>query len=138
VPEAYPQFYRTMVWLSEMNLLKVVVEDHNATYSDPIAVRAGDPIILSGAKDHWDGHLWLWAEGPDGRSGWVPDTIVEQINGKTCAARHYSAAELTCRKGEVVQVTEETHGWAWCCLETDQQGWVPLRNLGYSNPTTPL
>lgn len=108
---------------------KAVVEDHEASYPDPIAVEAGDVISLSGAKDNWDGYEWLWAEGPDGKAGWVPDTILECHDGKTYAIRRYSAMELTCRKGEVLLAIEETHGWAWCRSDSGRQDWVPLRKL---------
>ena len=112
-----------------MIMKKSVIEDHEATYPDPIAVKAGDMISLSGKTDNWDGHKWLWAEGPDGKAGWVPDSLVRSSDGVTHAVRQYSAAELTCRKGEVLLVTEETHGWAWCQSDTHKQGWVPLRKL---------
>lgn len=45
----------------------IVVEGHVATYSDPIIVKTGDLITLIGETDEWDGHVWLWAEGVDGK-----------------------------------------------------------------------
>ncbi|NTG32324.1 hypothetical protein G6L08_34860 [Agrobacterium rhizogenes] len=115
---------------------KAIVEDHKATYLDPIAVKAGDMISLSGKTDNWDGHTWLWAEGLNGKAGWIPDSLVRSADRKTYAIRDYSAAELTCRKGEVLLVTEETHGWAWCRSDSGKQGWVPLRNLSSPEPTS--
>lgn len=108
---------------------KAVVEDHEASYPDPIAVEAGQVIRPTRAKDNWDGYEWLWAEGPDGKSGWIPDTIVECRYGKTYAMRRYFAVELTCRKGEVLLTIEEIDGWAWCRSDGGRQGWVPLRKL---------
>ncbi|PST27345.1 hypothetical protein C7U60_01595 [Mesorhizobium plurifarium] len=109
---------------------KVVVKDHVASYPDPIAVKAGDTVYLSGKADNWDGHEWLWAIGPDRREGWVPGGIVGGRDGNgTYAIRDYSAAELTCRKGEVLLIVEETHGWAWCRSAGGKQGWVPLCKL---------
>lgn len=106
-----------------------VTQCHSATYADPISVKAGDLILLTGKTDEWDGHAWLWAEGPDGKTGWVPDTIVESGDGQALANRDYSAIELTCVEGEILIVVEETHGWAWCRSSTGDEGWVPLRNL---------
>lgn len=117
---------------------KSVIEDHSATYPDPIVVRAGDLIVLSGKSDVWDGHRWLWATGPDGKAGWVPDSFVMSSQGTTRATRDYSAAELTCRKGAILTVSEETHGWAWCRSGSGQQGWVPLRNLSPQEPDGPF
>ena len=116
---------------------KRVIESHSATYLDAIAFRAGDPIVLSGKIDVWDGHRWLWATGPDGKAGWVPDSFVASGHGKTCAARDYSAAELTCRAGEILTASAEVHGWAWCRSDSGRQGWVPLRNLSPLEPEWP-
>lgn len=117
-----------------MAMKKSVIIDHTAIYPDPIAVAAGDVLILTGKSDQWDGHLWLWASGPDGRAGWVPDCLVVVTDGKPRAVRSYSAAELTCRQGETVTVIEVTHGWAWCRSDTGHQGWVPLRHLASLGP----
>ncbi|MCM2477807.1 hypothetical protein HGO38_30640 [Rhizobium sp. CG5] len=106
-----------------------VVKDHNATYPDPIAVKAGDIVTLSGRTDIWDGHTWLWAEGPDGKAGWVPDSLVSSSDGVMRALRQYHATELTCQKGDSLLVIEEAHGWAWCQSDNNKQGWVPLQNL---------
>jgi len=112
----------------------IAIEGHSATYADPISIKAGDPVTLSGKTDEWDGHIWLWAEGPDGKAGWVPDSIIENRDGQARADRDYSAAELTCIKGEILIAVEETHGWAWCRSSTGEEGWVPLRNLSPHNP----
>jgi hypothetical protein len=90
----------------------IVIEGHSASYADPVSVNAGDPVILTGKADEWDGHTWLWAEGPDGKVGWMPDAIVENRGGRWHANRDYSAAELTCARNEILIVVEETHGWA--------------------------
>ncbi|OLP52098.1 SH3 domain-containing protein [Allorhizobium taibaishanense] len=106
-----------------------VIKDHKATYPDPIAFKAGDIVTLSGRTDIWDGHTWLWAQGPDGKVGWIPDSFLSSSDGTTRAVRQYQATELTCRKGDILLVIEEAHGWAWCKADNNQQGWVPLQNL---------
>lgn len=111
-----------------------VMEGHVATYPDPIRLKAGDTLTLTGQTDEWDGHTWLWAQGPDGKAGWVPDTIVENVAGLAKANRDYSAMELTCSKDDVLIVVEETHGWTWCRSRTGDEGWVPSRNLSRLDP----
>lgn len=118
----------------EMVMQVTVIEGHSATYADPIRFRAGDHLVLTGKADEWDGHTWLWAEGPDGKAGWVPDDIIENRNGQQHARRDYSAIELSCATGEHLIVIAETHGWAWCRSDTGKEGWVPLRNLSPNRP----
>lgn len=89
----------------------------------------GEPLSLSRREDTWDGHRWLWAIAEDGREGWVPDDLVRETEGRHTASRDYSAAELSCTEGEIVEVARETHGWAWCRNSDGKEGWVPLRNL---------
>lgn len=110
-----------------------VTADHKASYSDPIAVAAADPLMLTLRKDRWDGHLWLWAVGPDGRAGWVPESLVCWRAGTAVAAEDYTARELTCRAGETVSVMSERGGWAWCEAADGRTGWVPLRVLAPSD-----
>ena len=108
---------------------RIVTEAHVASYADPIAFKIGDPINLTGKSDNWNGHIWLWAVGPDGRSGWIPDTAIRLLEGQHIASYPYSAAELSCSAGEVLIVLEETHGWAWCQAANGVEGWVPLEKL---------
>lgn len=111
-------------------LRAVVISDWIASYEDPIAVSEGEPLCLTGAKDIWDGHLWLWAANPAGREGWVPDTLPRPApEGGHVAARDYSAVELTCTTGERLGVLEESHGWLLCRNDAGRAGWVPARNL---------
>lgn len=106
-----------------------VISSHEASYEDPIRIRRGDELELSGRSDTWDGHIWLWAVAQDGRSGWVPDTLPDRTAAGVTARRDYDAAELTCARSEVLLVHEESHGWGWCENEVGQCGWVPLQNL---------
>lgn len=104
-----------------------VIKPHTASYADPIVVRQGQPLELSGRVDVWDGHRWLWAAAPDGREGWVPDNLVAGPEARSVAVRDYSAMELTCASGERLERLAETHGWVWCQNATGEKGWVPLR-----------
>ena len=109
--------------------LRTVLVAHEASYPDPIRVRAGDPVRLSGAAEIWDGHRWLWAAAADGREGWMPDDLVETAGGEAVAAADYSALELSCVPGERLACLAERHGWALCRNAAGGEGWVPARNL---------
>lgn len=100
-----------------------------ASYDDPIRLRAGDAVVPDGRQERWEGHLWLWARGPDGREGWVPDDLLRREAGGWFARRDYSAVELSCAAGQVLEGGEAGHGWVWCRSEGGGEGWVPRRNL---------
>ncbi len=111
------------------DVVKVAVA-HQASYADPISVGRGDAIVLTGRRDIWDGHCWIWAIDSGGREGWIPDDLTEtDAAGTVCARRDYDAIELTCVAGEALVVVEASHGWAWCRNASGAEGWVPLRNL---------
>lgn len=106
-----------------------VIHAHQASYTNPIHVAAGDVLSLSGGEDLWEGHRWLWALATDGREGWVPADLPCCRGEFTVAAYDYAARELTVMPGEVVDVLRVSHGWAWCRRETGDEGWIPERVL---------
>jgi hypothetical protein len=106
-----------------------VVENWQATYADPIRFAAGDLVYLTGRRDNWDGHIWLWAKSADGLEGWIPDSIVRQGEAGCIAREDYTAAELTCQTGQVLTGEKETHGWVYCRSMDGSAGWVPRKNL---------
>ena len=109
-----------------------VVEDLQAAYPDPIRLKAGDVLFLSGCQDDWDGHIWLWARSANGREGWIPDNLAVATEGGHVAKEDYTAAELTCRSGQVLTAKKETHGWVFCLSEDGSSGWVPRKNLTFN------
>ncbi len=108
---------------------RTVTADHQASYPDPISVRQGDVLQLTGEEYDWDGHLWLWAINTQGKTGWIPDTLVSRTAGGFFANKDYSAMELSCEAGQILESFETTHGWAWCRSLSGNEGWVPLKNL---------
>ena len=106
---------------------RIVAEAHEATYADPIRVRRGEILTLTGREEEWDGHRWVWAIA-GGREGWVPDDLPDEASPPR-AARDYSAVELTVRPGERLIAIRATHGWAWCLNDDGDEGWVPERCL---------
>ncbi len=103
-----------------------VIADHQASYPDPIRLKAGEQIKLTRRRDIWDGHLWLWAISPDGREGWIPDTA---LSPDKRAQYDYCAVEISCRIGDTLTGLHATHGWLWCRTRSGDKGWVPLKNL---------
>lgn len=112
-----------------------VTQPHTASYADTISVKQGQVLALSGREDIWDGHRWLWAVAPDGREGWVPDSLIRQGDAGPVAATDYAAVELTCAKGETLCALNATHGWVWCRNALGAEGWVPARQLRNIEPT---
>ncbi|MEO1091518.1 MAG: SH3 domain-containing protein [Pseudomonadota bacterium] len=107
----------------------MVTADHQASYDDPIAFAAGEPVTVTDRTDVWDGHRWLWARAADGREGWIPDDLVETRLGVSVGLKDYDARELSCRAGEPLTGLASTHGWTWCRNASGELGWVPSRNL---------
>lgn len=107
-----------------------ITKSYQACYAHPIAINAGTEIYLTGRIDIWQGHKWLWAQAPDERQGWVPDTLVDKIQvGHRPAKFDYSAQELSCETNDILTRTHETHGWSWCVNSNGDAGWVPNQNL---------
>ena len=107
----------------------IVTGDWTASYADPIRLSPGERVRLSGREDVWEGHRWLWATATDGREGWIPDTLVFEEGGIHMARAEYSAIELTCVAGQVLEGLQEQHGWVFCRAADGGTGWVPRRHL---------
>ena len=108
-----------------------VSTSYKAQYSDPIAFEPGDLLTLTGRSDNWNGNTWLWAvASKDGREGWIPDSLANAaLTSPQVATMSYNARELDCHEGELLTVTNATHGWCWCENERGVSGWVPEENL---------
>lgn len=104
-----------------------VLQAHVQSYADPIAFRAGDRVQLSGRSDCWDGHVWLWAIGADGRAGWVPPGVLAPHGDAQVALHDFNAIELSVAAGETLDVRTCQLGWCWCENADGAQGWVPAR-----------
>ena len=105
---------------------RVARSAYTVCYADPISVRKGDLVNLSGRQDNWDGHVWNWAQNSSGKQGWIPDDLLAQVTEtQGRAVRDYSAVELSCAPGEVLTVHGATHGLLWCENNKGEYGWVP-------------
>ena len=106
----------------------IVSQGWTASYDNPIAVRAGETLALSGREDLWDGHRWLWAMSGAGAEGWVPDSLLRGP-ADPVALWDYTAQELTCDAGQRLTGITEMNGWVFCKTQDGAEGWVPRRNL---------
>lgn len=111
-----------------LNRYRVVMK-WEAAYKDPIVLKDGEELWLSGKTEKWDGHLWLWAKNQAKKEGWIPDTLVRYSAGKQYANASFSARELTCNPGEELSAIDTKHGWVLCRSESGLEGWVPEKNL---------
>ena len=106
---------------------KRVSRAYRSAYPEPIAGKAGDALELGGRDDQWP--AFVWAKAASGREGWVPDAYLEITGSSGRLTRDYVARELTLEDGAVVEVLEETGGWAWCRSDDGELGWLPLTHL---------
>lgn len=106
-----------------------VIEDWRATYEDPIVLMEGEELWLTGKTDDWDGHIWVWAKNRAGKEGWIPDQLVRKVGDKAYANTAFSALELTCHRGEMLEGFDKVNGWIMCTAAGGLKGWVPARNL---------
>lgn len=105
----------------------IAVSAHEPSYDDPIFVRIGDQLETFERDNAWPG--WIWCRHPDGRSGWVPESILQTNSTGALAFEDYSARELRLKVGEWVKLLKTESGWGWCRAASGEEGWVPLGAL---------
>lgn len=106
-----------------------VVADYQQVYPDPIAVRAGERVTLTGREDNWHASIWVWGIDPRGKEGWLPRDAVVQHGDHAVARYDFDARELTVSAGEQVTVERAESGWLWCVNGQGRQGWVPATHV---------
>ena len=104
-----------------------VTRAYTAQYADPIAFRAGDRLIVGANDTEWP--AFVCCTGPDGRSGWTPDRLIERDRAGGVARADYSALELTVVAGETVTILEEEGGWIRVTNSAGATGWVPVEHF---------
>ena len=100
---------------------------HKASDPDPIRLRAGDLVTVGGRGDEHPG--WVWASGPDGRSGWVAKSILDEASEGVTAVEDYDAVELDLWPGQEVEVNRQLEDWVWVTNGAGLRGWVPAATL---------
>jgi len=92
-------------------------------YENPIRMKKGDRLKI-GSRDP-ENPGWIWAEHADGRSGWVPEEYISELNGEVLANRDYNALELSIKTGDKLKVLLSESGWVLCTNSWGEKGWVP-------------
>ncbi len=111
-----------------------VVKDYQASSTDPITVEAGEIFMVSEKTDAWEDNpawLWVWCTNQDGKSGWVPKSIVQlSADGRTgTTSVAYKAVELTVTAGQELVIEDEESGWFRCRDQQGGSGWVPVSHV---------
>ena len=114
-----------------------VIKEHQASYPDPLVVKAGEVLTVGNNDTKWP--AFVWCTNQDGISGWVPERHLDRQGDHGIAQQDYSTAELTIKVGEQVVVDSKDSGWYWVTNQSDQSGWVPVENVAIhqSAPKTP-
>jgi SH3-like domain-containing protein len=105
-----------------------ILRGYRRTYDNPLVVRKGDPVRVGRPDDEFPG--WWWCAGPDNRQGWVHEKYLDQKRPTATAVADYSAMELDCEKGDLVEVLIELGGWTLCRKADGAVGWVPTTHVG--------
>lgn len=109
-----------------------VIAPHAISYPDPLAVKAGDTVSLTGKVDQWNNKpewTFLWCVDQRGKDGWVPQEHIEQQGATGIMLYDYDCVELAVAVGETVTMAATVSGWVWCANQHGQSGWVPLECL---------
>ncbi|MFW5709480.1 MAG: SH3 domain-containing protein [Chloroflexota bacterium] len=104
---------------------RTVIKAHQRSYDDPIALEMGEIVEIT-KQELWDDqYLWLWCVAANGKSGWVPESILTIEGARGSAQRAYNALELTVEPGALLIVHEWIGGWYWVENGQGECGWIP-------------
>ena len=101
----------------------LVTQDYRAAYPDPLAMAAGERLVLGKRDPEFPG--WIWGTSAAGRSGWVPESYLDIQGTRGTARRDYTAAELTVAAGVELELLDFESGWYWAETKEGARGWVP-------------
>jgi uncharacterized protein YgiM (DUF1202 family) len=105
-----------------------VVADYQAPYTNPIAGRKGESVLIDGARKT-DCAGWVWGVNASGQGGWVPEAYLERQGDRAWLRCDYDAIELTVRAGERLTVHKTESGFCWVTHEDGRHGWVPATHV---------
>lgn len=104
-----------------------IIKDHQASYPDPLVVKAGDELTIGKKDTKWS--AFVWCTNQDGISGWVPEKHLDRQGDRGIARQDYSTAELTITEEEKVVLESEDSGWYWVTNQSGKSGWIPVENV---------
>jgi hypothetical protein len=107
----------------------VVTERHAARRGEILELAAGASVQVGHRDDEYP--AFTWCTGPDGASGWVPETYLarEAPEFNTATLLHdYSSRELSVEPDDHLVILAEEGGWLLCRrADGEASGWVPER-----------
>lgn len=115
-----------MLYVFPPGTTATVVAAYDRPYPDPIAVRAGDPVVPDPERSRTTDLMgWTWCTGPDGRAGWTPSAwLATAADGTWRIARDFSAIEHTVRPGDRATLHFAESGFVWATIG-GTAAWVP-------------
>ena len=97
--------------------------DYEERDSNALHLAPGDEVKTGTPDRAWPG--WIWAVGPDGRAGYVPeDLLLPTGHGTSTATGIFDPTVLTIRRGDRLTSLRQIHGWHWCRNEAGHEGWI--------------
>ncbi|MEP2777175.1 MAG: SH3 domain-containing protein [Luteolibacter sp.] len=97
--------------------------DYEENNTRALHLTAGQEVTSGPADTAWPG--WIWATDSSGRSGYVPEQILEPLGEDRWAAMEdFDPTVLKVTRGETVTSDRQIHGWHWCHNEAGKAGWV--------------
>jgi hypothetical protein len=97
--------------------------DYEDKDSDPLFINIGDEVTVGQTDKTWLG--WVWAEDEQGCNGYIPEEILESIDGvKYRALLPFDPTVLKIKRGDKLTSIKQIHHWHWCRNENDAEGWV--------------
>ena len=100
-----------------------ITRDYRPQYPDPIQARAGARVKVGQADPEFPG--WRWCTAADGRSGWVPEELLQHSGDGDTLVVDYSAVELAVSAGEEVRIIDARHAWLRVQNSAGDIGWIP-------------
>lgn len=108
-------------------MFALALRDYRTQYHDPVVIKVGELVVLGARDTEWPS--FIWGADAQGRSGWIPDRVLDRDSDVAQCIEDYSARELDVDAGESLRLLHETGGWWWCENARGQQGWVPATHL---------
>ena len=105
-----------------------VVKEYQTPYPDSIPFRQDEEVeIKREFTEDPDWKDWIWCEGANNNSGWVPRQYVKQSGARGVLLKNYDAKELTVQPGVVLVVHEILNGFGMSRDPDGNMGWVPMK-----------
>jgi uncharacterized protein YgiM (DUF1202 family) len=107
----------------------VATEAHVIPARPPLALAAGDVVVVGSRDEDWPAFVFVTAAG--GGSGWVPSRCLSADAGDALVETPYDTTELATARGEILEVLvrDDESGWLWCRATGGREGWVPSRTV---------